>query len=59
MIDFMAEDGIVGPYAGAQAREVLMTMPEWEAMKNGGEEQYRRPGDPAPGEPSRMRVAAH
>ena len=36
MIDFMAEDGIVGPYAGAQAREVLMTIHDWEASKNGG-----------------------
>ena len=36
MIDFMAEDGIVGPYAGAQAREVLMSMQDWEASKNGG-----------------------
>ena len=35
LIDFMAEDGIVGPYAGAQAREVLMSMVEWEALKNG------------------------
>ena len=36
LIDFMAEDGIVGPYAGSQAREVLMTMADFEAMKNGG-----------------------
>ncbi len=32
LIDFMAEDGIVGPYNGSQAREVLLTMPQWEAM---------------------------
>lgn len=36
LIDFMAEDGIVGGYNGSQAREVIMTMEEWEdrrAMK--------------------------
>lgn len=36
LIDFMAEDGIVGSYNGSQAREVIMTMEEWEdrrAMK--------------------------
>ncbi len=32
LIDYMAEDGIVGPYNGSQAREVLMTVEEWEAM---------------------------
>ena len=34
LIDFMAEDGIVGPYAGSQAREVLMTMEDWRNMQN-------------------------
>ncbi len=29
LIDFMAEDGIVGPYNGSQAREVLMTLGDW------------------------------
>lgn len=38
MIDFMAEDGIVGQYNGAQAREVIITASQWEAMKNGGAE---------------------
>jgi S-DNA-T family DNA segregation ATPase FtsK/SpoIIIE len=40
LIDFMAEDGIVGPYNGSQAREVLVTVEQWEEMagynKNGG-----------------------
>jgi S-DNA-T family DNA segregation ATPase FtsK/SpoIIIE len=36
MIDFMAEDGIVGPYAGAQAREVLMSLSDWQASQGGG-----------------------
>jgi S-DNA-T family DNA segregation ATPase FtsK/SpoIIIE len=33
LIDYMAEDGIVGEYNGSQAREVLITLEEWEAMK--------------------------
>jgi DNA segregation ATPase FtsK/SpoIIIE, S-DNA-T family len=35
LIDFMAEDGIVGTYNGAQAREVLYTPEQWEQMKAG------------------------
>jgi len=34
MIDWMAEDGIVGTYNGSQAREVVMTMDEWESRKS-------------------------
>ena len=37
LIDFMAEDGIVGQYNGSQAREVTITMAEWETMRDGGE----------------------
>lgn len=33
LVDFMAEDGIVGNYNGSQAREVLYTTEEWAAMK--------------------------
>ncbi len=32
LIDFMAEDGIVGPYNGSQAREILMTLEQWEQL---------------------------
>ena len=32
LIDFMAEDGIVGTYNGSQAREVLVTPEQWAAM---------------------------
>ena len=32
-IDYMAEDGVVGGYNGAQAREVLLTMEQWEEMR--------------------------
>jgi len=34
LIDFMAEDGFVGPYNGSQAREVLLTFEDWQAMTN-------------------------
>jgi S-DNA-T family DNA segregation ATPase FtsK/SpoIIIE len=44
LIDYMAEDGIVGQYAGSQAREVLITMEEW-AARNGSQPV---PADPAP-----------
>src|SRR5579871_4623370 len=36
LIDFMAEDGIVGSYKGSNAREVLYTPEQWAALK--GEE---------------------
>ena len=32
LIDYMAEDGIVGDYNGSQAREVLLTTEEWHSM---------------------------
>jgi S-DNA-T family DNA segregation ATPase FtsK/SpoIIIE len=35
LIDFMAEDGIVGQYAGSQAREVTITLEQWEQMQAG------------------------
>jgi DNA segregation ATPase FtsK/SpoIIIE, S-DNA-T family len=38
LIDFMAEDGIVGHYNGAQAREVLFTPEQWEQLKGGGDD---------------------
>ncbi|MCH7750735.1 MAG: DNA translocase FtsK, partial [Planctomycetes bacterium] len=37
LIDFMAEDGIVGQYNGSQAREVMISLEEWEAMSSEGE----------------------
>jgi S-DNA-T family DNA segregation ATPase FtsK/SpoIIIE len=37
LIDFMAEDGIVGAYNGSSAREVLFTPEEWEQVKQPGE----------------------
>ena len=34
LIDWMAEDGIVGTYNGSQAREVVMTMEDWEEARD-------------------------
>ncbi len=36
LIDQMAQAGIVGPYKGSQAREVLLTLDEWDAMNDTG-----------------------
>jgi S-DNA-T family DNA segregation ATPase FtsK/SpoIIIE len=33
LIDYMAEDGIVGQYNGSQARDVIITMTDWERMQ--------------------------
>ncbi len=35
LIDFMAEDGIVGVYNGTNAREVLYSPADWDALKQG------------------------
>jgi S-DNA-T family DNA segregation ATPase FtsK/SpoIIIE len=32
LIDFMEQDGIVGPYNGSQAREVIISLQQWEEM---------------------------
>jgi len=52
LIDFMAEDGVVGQYAGSQAREVLLTMDQW-AARNG---TAPLPPDPAP---RKLRIQPH
>jgi len=52
LIDYMAEDGVVGQYAGSQAREVLITMEEWS----------RRSGSPVPAAdpaPRRLKIQPH
>jgi S-DNA-T family DNA segregation ATPase FtsK/SpoIIIE len=33
LIDFMAEDGIVGQYNGSQARDILITLADWKRMQ--------------------------
>ena len=45
LIDFMAEDGIVGPYNGSQAREVLISVEQWAQMMGDAEPE---PATPAP-----------
>ncbi|MFM8735796.1 MAG: DNA translocase FtsK 4TM domain-containing protein [Pirellulales bacterium] len=52
LIDFMAEDGVVGQYAGSQAREVLITMEQW-ASRSG---TAPLPPDPAP---RKLRIQPH
>jgi S-DNA-T family DNA segregation ATPase FtsK/SpoIIIE len=52
LIDFMAEDGVVGQYAGSQAREVLITMEQW-AERNG---TTAPAPDPAP---RRLKIQPH
>jgi DNA segregation ATPase FtsK/SpoIIIE, S-DNA-T family len=47
LIDFMAEDGIVGEYKSGSAREVLYSWEEWEALKNGGEPKDQPEGEAA------------
>jgi S-DNA-T family DNA segregation ATPase FtsK/SpoIIIE len=42
LIDQMAEDGIIGQYKGSQAREVLLTLEQWQALK-----EQRRPDENA------------
>ncbi len=37
LIDWMAEDGIVGGYNGSQAREVVMSMDDWDEVKESRE----------------------
>lgn len=34
LIDFMAEDGYLGPYNGSKAREVLLSEAQWEAIRS-------------------------
>jgi S-DNA-T family DNA segregation ATPase FtsK/SpoIIIE len=43
LIDFMAEDGIVGPYAGSQAREVVISLADWQRMQGGEAEPEPEP----------------
>lgn len=50
LIDFMAEDGIVGAYNGSQAREILLTVEQWEEMSG-----QRAPGTALLDEPKQRR----
>jgi len=46
LIDFMAEDGIVGEYNGAQAREVLISLEKWAEMQGGTVDDSEPSGEP-------------
>jgi S-DNA-T family DNA segregation ATPase FtsK/SpoIIIE len=60
LIDFMAEDGIVGTYNGSQAREVVISLADWEARQSGGAPAPTpaAPPPPAPRRTSRILLAA-
>ncbi|MGO8691629.1 MAG: DNA translocase FtsK, partial [Thermoguttaceae bacterium] len=51
LVDFMAEDGIVGNYNGSQAREVLITLEQWAEMMGGGQSGPDKPSASAAVEP--------
>jgi S-DNA-T family DNA segregation ATPase FtsK/SpoIIIE len=49
LVDYMAEDGIVGQYNGSQAREVLITLEQWAEMQSGsGASPAAAPPTPPP-----------
>jgi S-DNA-T family DNA segregation ATPase FtsK/SpoIIIE len=56
LIDFMAEDGIVGSYNGSQAREVLVTPEQWATMVGEDEEEDVAP-EPAPARRNKIQLA--
>lgn len=39
LIDQMAESGIVGDYKGSQAREVIMTLEQWKALRQEAQDE--------------------
>ncbi|MFK7736522.1 MAG: DNA translocase FtsK [Pirellulaceae bacterium] len=51
LIDYMAEDAIVGQYNGSQARDVLISIADWEAMQSGADDDIPAPAKPAPAPP--------
>lgn len=55
LIDYMAEDNIVGPYNGSQAREVTVSIAEWEEMQGLDPEDSET--EPAP-RPSKIKMNA-
>ena len=44
----MAEDGIVGPYNGSQAREVMMNLAQWQQLTAGEAASPPEPPTPTP-----------
>ncbi|MEN6450579.1 MAG: DNA translocase FtsK [Thermoguttaceae bacterium] len=54
LIDFMAEDGIVGEYNGSQAREILVTLEQWQQMS--GHADGESASDGSPPKPRRNKI---
>lgn len=46
LVDFMAEDGIVGAYNGSQARDVLITPEQWAQMSGQADDEPEMPEPP-------------
>lgn len=65
LIDFMAEDGIVGEYNGSNAREVVVTLDQWRKGEIGGSSRSSDTASPpqpiiplpSPGRASRIAAA--
>jgi S-DNA-T family DNA segregation ATPase FtsK/SpoIIIE len=58
LVDYMAEDGIVGDYNGSQAREVLVTIEQWQEMSSGGGDAASAPAAPPPLKSGRVLTVA-
>jgi len=58
LVDYMAEDGIVGDYNGSQAREVLITIEQWQEMSSGGGGATAPPAPTAPPKSGRVLTVA-
>jgi len=52
LIDYMAEDGIVGEYNGSQARDVLISLEQWAEMQG----EKPEPEPPPPSKPKKNRI---
>ena len=57
LIDFMAEDGIVGPYNGSQARDVLVSPEQWSQMSDQQDEATDAPEPPPPRQKSKIVIS--
>jgi S-DNA-T family DNA segregation ATPase FtsK/SpoIIIE len=57
LVDFMAEDGIVGDYNGSQAREVVITLSDWDSMRNGATAEVGAPSSEGAKSGKRNKIA--
>ncbi len=55
LVDYMAEDGIVGNYAGSQAREVIISLSEWESMQGNSDSASSSANPSTAGRKNRIR----